>query len=33
MRVPIGLFVWLIEPRWCVIKVVIYKSTHGQFWP
>jgi len=27
MRVVIGLFIWLIEPRWCVIKAVITKST------
>jgi len=30
MRVVIGLFVWLIEPRWRVIKVVINKSTRAQ---
>jgi len=27
MRVVIELFVKLIEPRWCIIKFVINKST------
>jgi len=31
MRVVIGLFIWLIEPTWCVIKVAINKSTRGEF--
>ena len=32
MRVVIGLFVWPIEPRWCVIKFVINKSTFVFFY-
>jgi len=27
----IGLFVWLIEPRWCVIKFVLNKYMSGYF--
>jgi len=32
MRVVIGLFVWLIGPRWCVIIFVISKSMFSYVW-